>query len=249
MRSVAAMEWLLARFAGKRQAAAMMGDLLEQREQRGAWWFWRAAAGVMLAVAWRPVLGFVGAFYVCNWSQSALQMRTFGIHAEHHPEVLWTPTLMTASVVGSTMWFMFVYAGIRYGLRDHVTRLSLGIAALATTLIFGWWQPLVLALCAIACIGLIATAAISRGYRRASLVVTAVELSGIIALLAFTSLGSLYQSHVYSGPIGDREWRAHPSIVWVWFAVWPLTTFAMASTCAWIHERLMGGDSRTVIAD
>lgn len=249
MRSVRIAEWMLARFAGKQHAAAMMGDLLEQREQKGAWWFWWSLAGILLAVTWRPVLGYVGAFYVCAWAQSALQLRTFGVHAEHHAQVLWTPTLIIAGAIGSTMWFTFVYAGVRYSLRDRVTRLSLGIAVLATTLIFGWWQSFVLAGCVIAFIGVVGVFVMSRSYRRASLVVMAVGAGNVIAFIAWGILASLYQKHVCPGPLSGRDLRTHPSILWVWFALQPLTTLSMAWACAWMHERLMRNEDRTVIAD
>ena len=249
MRSVAAMEWLLARFAGKRRAAAMMGDLLEQREQRGTWWFWRAVAGVMLAVAWRPVLGFVGALYVCNWSYNALQLRTFGVHAEHRPGVLWSPTLIIVAAASSMMWFVFVYAGIRYGLRARLTQIALATAGVATAIIFGWWQPVMLAACIAAGAVIVIASCMSRERRRAAIALLCTVCVGFVTGLTAMYLEAKYQSFVHPGPMGDREWREHASIAWVAFCLLVAMNCAIAAACSWMHRRLIVGKVQTEIAD
>src|ERR1700744_2738260 len=92
MRSVAGGEWMLARYAGEQRAGTIMGDLREQRDERGEWWFWRSFAGVLIAVAWRPALGFVVAFCVAGWAWNELMSRQIGM--------IVTPELTIATFTG-----------------------------------------------------------------------------------------------------------------------------------------------------
>lgn len=188
MRSIAAMEWLLARFGGKQRAAAMLGDLFEQRAQKGEWWFWRSYAGVLAAGAWRPVVGFVSAFYVANWALNGMVHRQIG---------RWeTPALMIITFLGYIAWFIALYAGVRYGLRDMSAQLATALAAVSTAVMFllrypaAPWIGLALALC------LLISSFISSGRRRASAVFLGAGAVIFAAYQAAALLEMVYQERI-----------------------------------------------------
>lgn len=234
-------EWALARFAGRQRAAAMLGDLLEQRVQKSAWWFWRSYSGMLIAVAWRPVLGFVGAFYVANWALNGMAHRQFG---------MWeTPDLVAVTFLGYTAWFVALYAGVRYGLRDASAQLAAALAIVSTTVMFflrypaATWIGLALALC------LLIASFILSGRRRAAMVFSATAVVFVVAYYAAAFLEHFYQLRIlHLRTLGSREWEEHPSLGYVLYIAMLLGQVATACVCAWMHRRL-AQKAGTAIAD
>jgi hypothetical protein len=62
MRDACVAEWLLAKLTTRESVVAIVGDLVEQRDERGTLWFWASVAGTSLSLVWRPVCGFVAAY-------------------------------------------------------------------------------------------------------------------------------------------------------------------------------------------
>lgn len=242
MRSVAAMELVLARFAGKRRAAAMMGDLLEQREQKGEWWFWRSFVGVLLAVAWRPLVGLVGAFYVTNWALNGMMSRQIG---------MWqTPDLETITFLGMVAWFVVVYAGVRYGVRDGLVQLAAALAAVSTGVMFflryaaAPWIGLILALC------LLIASCIPSGRRRAAAVFLVTGAVFIAGYYGAALLDMVYQQQIlHLRMIGSRELEEHPSIGAVFVGAMLLGQIVTAYICGWMHRQLIQRRSKEIATD
>jgi hypothetical protein len=238
MRSVAVAEWVLARFAGEQRAAAMLGDLLEQRQQRSERWFWRSLAGVLLAVAWRPVLGFVGAFYVANWALRGMMPRGFVGSAPH--DFIWLPVLDATIFVGSFAWFVVVYAGIRYGVRDTLMQLAGALAVLATAVAFSWhYGPLLVAFAALTLAVVIASAAVRRR-RGAAAAFLGTGLIYLASLYLTALLASFYQRRVlHLRIIGSVELQEHRSISYVVLFLMVMGQAVMAWACAKMHRSLI----------
>lgn len=236
MRSVAVAEWVLARYAEKQRASAMMGDLLEQRERKGAWWFWRAYAGVLLAAAWRPLLAFVAAVFAAAQAWNWLMNRQIGIW---QTPVLQAELLVT-TFLGVSGWFVTVYSGVRYGVRDVLTQLAAVIALLSSTaMLFCRDERALLGWGGAALVVIVASAVIQKTRRVAiPFVVTSAAWSIAFLLMAF--VGSMYTRYaLHLRLLGDKELRDHPSIGYVDAAVLLIGEAVAAWLCKEMHRRLI----------
>ena len=126
-------ERVLAWFVGRVRAASVMGDLAEARGERGARWFWLSYADILFAAAWRPVAAFVAvsAGYWCGgrYLVGGVVLSRGGSVAARFVEAV--------AMVGAFAAFVFLFAAIRYGLNDRMTRLALGFAV--TGQVAGWF--------------------------------------------------------------------------------------------------------------
>jgi hypothetical protein len=127
-------------------------------------------------------------------------------------------------VAGSFLWFIFVYAAIRGGVRDRLAQLALALAGLITAMVYCWWQPAVLAVCAILSICLVSASVVSREQRRAALVLLVVMMAGFGDLVLTLGLPALYQHLDFAGPMGDAEMQKHPAALWTAFCMLFLMT-------------------------
>jgi hypothetical protein len=225
-------EWIVCRCISKERAASIAGDLIEIKIKKGDTWFWLSLAGIVVSLVWRRFLAFLAALYAGGWAMSALQMAVFGIHSEHPvQEIPWVPWFSLLLGVGSILWAVLLYGAIRYGLADQTTQLTLALTALVTTVVGFWWQPVVLATCIAASI-LVAVISISVRERRTATVPLMAAIAagvGTAIVLRFLDLRRL----VYTGLIGDRELRMHPSIAWIDFC--SVLTVLWMITAAFSH--------------
>lgn len=214
----------------------MVGDLVEIGERKGRLWFWLSLAGVVFSAAWRRPLAFIAAFYAGMWAVAGLQMAIVGIHAQHRPpEYPWVPIFMALAMVGSALWAMSFYAAIRYGLQDRASQIAFAWTGLFTTVIYLWWQPVILGVCIAAALFL-AAVCLSNGERRRSLLVVAVSVAALLGAETLTAfIGSRYQHFLLPGPWGTREFQEHPSADWVYGCM--LVSSFLAATAVWSHMR------------
>jgi hypothetical protein len=138
MRSTAFAEWLLRQFTDEKRAASMVGDLAEESSEKGSAWFWRSYTGVLTSFAWRPVVAFVlaatAAWFGGSYYPGAGFYFPISIYAHHGLAEAWLLMVVTA---GASSAFIFLFAAIRYGLNDRMTRLALGFAVLGS--VAGWF--------------------------------------------------------------------------------------------------------------
>jgi hypothetical protein len=236
----AAAEWILRRCTSQDRAASIVGDLVELKAQKGAFWFWLSLMGVTLSLVWQRPLAFIAALYTGTWAFSAFQMAIWGVHAQHRPgEYFWMPVFSVLTGFGSMLWAVLLYSAIRYGLNDRVTQLTFALTGLVTAVIYLWWQPVVLAICIVVSICVISASILTQKYRRA-IIVPFVTFAVSMAASIVAGLIDLQSRHIiYPDPIGDRELRAHPSIVWVDFACLLMVAWMTTTAFSRTHNYLL----------
>jgi len=243
MRSEFVAEWILARLTTRSRAASIVGDLLENRSEKGTLWFWRSFAGIVLAVAWRRPFAFVAAFFLGLHALGALQMPIYSMYAAHRPPEAWMPVFWVLISIGILLWMAAPYVAIRFGLRDSFAQLALVFGGLVTVIIFYWWIPAVLVPCIVLASSLATASMFSAQRRRALLalaVATAFGFGG--GLLAFY-LAGLYQKHLYPGPVAEINSRV---INW---GVPLLATWILTTGCSSAHHLFLRHDPGQPEAD
>jgi hypothetical protein len=240
MRSASIADWILRRVAGKEQAASMVGDLVEISQHKGIAWFWLCVSRVVLSFVWRPVLGFIASFYAFTWLLHSLDMTVRGMHAQHRPPELWMPFFEILTPASAFAAISFVYSAFRFGLRDPLAQFSLAIGGLSIAICCYWWQPEILAACILLALAFAGISLRNRIRRRAFIAFLCVCAVGIAGGFLALYLESRYQHFVYPGPVGDRELRQHPSILWAGFLAYVLVNLIVTSTCFRLHRWVLG---------
>jgi hypothetical protein len=132
MRSASIAEWIVRRCTSQKRAAAIVGDLLELKPQKGNRWFWFSLTRVVISLGWRRPLAFVTAFSFGAWACSGLTATaSMGIRAQLSHQIPW---MNLSFVFVYILWFVWVYAVIRYGLQDRVAHLALALAGPITAI-------------------------------------------------------------------------------------------------------------------
>lgn len=219
----------------------MVGDLVELEPQKGLLWFWLSLVRVVISLAWRRSLAFIVAPYAGLWILGKLTAALQDAYMRHAPPGTWgvPGNLHSLPIVGGFLWMMLLYTAIRYGVRDRVTQFVLGLAGMIAAVIYGWGQPIALAVCIALGICVLAALAIGRGYRKAAMVLFVAGVTGFSSLTLSMFLAIRYQRHIYPGLLGSRELREHPSIGWVSFGLLMMTGWMITTACARMHHWLM----------
>jgi hypothetical protein len=239
MHNPAITEWIVARFTSRERAVSIVGDLVELKPQKGIFWFWLSLARIVFALAWRRLVAFIAAFYAGAWAFSGFQIAIWGVYAQHRPEEFWMPVFGALAGIGAFLWVVFMYAAIRYGLLDRLTQAALALTGLITTIIYYWWQPIILGICIALTVFSVSISGLSRERRRAGLVLFVALLTGIVSWLSTLYLAAQYQHLVYPGPMGDQEVHEHPSVLWVGFFAQLITVWITMMVCSRMHRRLL----------
>lgn len=256
MRSASIAEWVVGRFTSKKRATSVVGDLVELEPQKGLLWFWASMAGVVLSLSWRSILGLVAAYYVRGWAFGRLGLAYFGKYGPDRPPehlwrptiallslfgTLWTPVIALLTFFGSLLWMALVYVAIRYGLQDRVTRLALAWTGLITTVVFYWWQPVILYVCLALSICVAAISILKTEYRKAALIllVTVATGFGSFVLATYWSMRYARMVNFVSGPMGKMEWQDHASVRWMLVIMSFIVTWIATTACSRMHYWLL----------
>jgi len=242
MRNALWAEWIIARFADRNRAAAIVGDLLETATQRGTLWFCLSVAEVVLSLTWRRTVAFVAAFYVGLFWQREFIILMF-IRAGHPGPRLnpWDPWEPLFSVVwfGAVLWMAAAYAAIRYGLRDKFVQVTLGFCGLITIEMCYWRIPVVTAACVALALSILAASVRSARRSRALVALTAALVFGFGGgLLSFYLRAALENLLHFSLARSDLD-RTIVNVGFWFLAAWITTT-----ACARMHGRLLRRDQR-----
>jgi hypothetical protein len=214
----------------------MVGDLLEIEKEKGKLWFWLSVTGVALSLLWRRPLAFVAALYAGSWTLSWFEMATIGVNTLHRPpEYPWMPVFNVLILVGSTLCGVSLYAVIRYGVQERISQIAIVWTALVASVIYFWWQPIVLTLFIGAALCLVVASMWTSKRRMESMVVLVAVAIGCAARFLFMIPAALYQRFLYRGPWGDKEVREHPSFSWMTFCMIILSFWV--ATWAWSRMR------------
>jgi hypothetical protein len=237
MRAVRLAEWILQLLEGRKKAATIVVDLIEEREQQTAIGFWISFIGVAVSLAWKRVLGLFIAFYAGAWAFTGFQAELFGINSLHHPPEIWQSAIDQAIRVAAVLWIVSMYSAVRYGLRDRMAQLFLSLTAIMTLVVYYWWQPGILATAALLVI-LLLTISIRTPARRKTLFALPVIWAASFAGFSFIGyLNTLYFKIICSpGLVGSRELHAHASIAWVEFAGDFMLALIITYTCTRMHS-------------
>jgi hypothetical protein len=241
MHSSSIAEWIVARFTDKQRAVSMVGDLVELEPQKGPLWFWLSLIRVVISLAWRRSLAFIVASYAGLWMLGKLAAVLQNSYLRHAPPGTWgvPGDLQLLPIVGAFLWMLLLYTAIRYGVRDRLTQLVLALAGMITAVVYGWGQPIALAIGIALGVCVLAALAIGREYRRAVMVLLVAWLTGSGSWMLAMFLASKYQHHVHPGLLGDREMREHPSIGRVSLGLLMMTGWMITTACSRMHNWLM----------
>jgi hypothetical protein len=196
MRKLQPGEWLLACFAGRVRAAAIMGDLTEMAGTRGRLWFAADYVSTLLSLTWRIVLALfvadVAREFIFNLAHLYFRVAPQAWRSADASRLLPSMGPLLACIL-STLWFVLPFAAVRYGLRDRFVRLTL-ILALGTTVAF-LAIPWVSVCFAIATLGIAIGAWCSKSWRAPVEVLAGTTAAGLGTFLAAASVRSLLHFH------------------------------------------------------
>lgn len=144
MRRAEAAERLLALFTTPEHAAAVVGDLLEMHG--GGARFWRAVLGATGGQARRFGLGLLGAalvecfwLYTMKWHWTGPDWAPYAADQQGHIQL--NPTYVASIVSWTLLAVAAVFAAIRFGVRDAISRLAIALALFGGLGLFFWWAP------------------------------------------------------------------------------------------------------------
>jgi hypothetical protein len=227
MRSERIAERVLALFVGRVKAASVVGDLAEVRGERGARWFWWSYADILLAASWRPVVAFVvvaaGYWYGGRYLVGGAWLSRGGSVGEQFVGV--------TAMVGALSAFVFLYAALRYGLGDRLTRLALGFAVTGQVAGFFFFVNGMAAMAAAAYVVLCGTALLSASGRRA--------LGAIAGLCVAFDLVERVGLRIFRW-VPDHGWLNVNSGQWQWWAWVTVCYVGGLAVCAWLCARAHG---------
>jgi hypothetical protein len=146
MRNALGAEWIIARLTDRNRAAAIIGDLLESVGEEKTFAFWLSVTGIVLSLSWRPITGFVAAFF-CGYFLQTLSWHVYhpmgGISPAHDPSHL--PLFNALALLIESLWIIAPYALVRYGFREKFAQLAVALWVPVTALFWSWWIPSVAA--------------------------------------------------------------------------------------------------------
>lgn len=226
-------EQLLALIAGSNRAAAMYGDLVELRHERGKLWFWGAYLRTLAVYGWKiPV-----ALLVAD-AMRELVFDLFHLYISVTPASWRTPSAPLVlgdmgpllACVMSTLWFVLPYSVVVYGVRDRVVRLTFAVSV-GTTIAFLFvpWLSFVAAMLTV----LLTCAALSSPAWRGATVVLLIMLGSGVLMFGASIAGPVFlQSHNLADASTAAQLRN---------LGFGLVLIGLAIVCILLHHRLGNG--------
>lgn len=233
-------EWLLALFAGRDRAAAIMGDMTEMAFTRGKLYFWTAYIRSVGTFTWRIVLALAAAM-----AGRQILVNSFHDYMGYTPAAWrdakgsWLDILnycgpLLASIA-STLWFILLFAAVRYGRRDRFVRLTFAVAV-GTTLAF-LCIPGASLLCAAATFALAVVAFASPIWRKPLAALLCTGAAGFLALVAVNAIDSALLSHY------PTLWTSHFFRHYGAMLIFRSSLLIVAIVCARMHKLLLAKPS------
>lgn len=235
MHSASIAEWMVSRWTGKGNAASIVGDLVEMKQQKGNLWFWLSVAGVVLSLSWRQHAASIAAFIAAYWTVVALNGWTKPpFMPDTHHLSLWQWAFCMA-VVGCLLgWMAVVYTVIRYGISDELTQFALVWTGITTAVCCGWRQPIVSMLCIFLILCTIAACIAWAKWRRAALTLFVSMFAGLACFSLSGFIVSWYHYYLFRH---FGIWMAYYCFLGVVYSTSFFSTYAAAMVCSWMHDR------------
>lgn len=225
MRSVRLAELAIRLFTSRERAAALMGDLLETRSQRGAVWFWFSIARVMFSLGWR-LLGGVAAAWFMGMAWLNILQKPISVSAPHVLPAVWERMFLGIDGVGILLWFIAPYAFFRFGFRDRFTALANLFAWSITSGLYFWWIPGMIVVCSCVVVAGCIWALISREWRRAFVSLVCTTAGSLVAGLGLLYVEGIWQMRVYGPLVAEM----HSPVPGMFVDAFVLATCAICST-------------------
>jgi hypothetical protein len=236
MRSAWIAEWIVARFTDRKRAAAIVGDLVEVKAEKGAAWFWYAIAQVLLSLAWRRSVATIAAVYLGNRISDLLFFRLIQVHPRHPRPDLWVPI---ATWLILPLGTALPYAAIRYGRRDGLTRFAFAAMALVTAVIYFWWLPAIPVMCATLGTGVVGVSLCNREWRRGAAVACAASVAGLIGFILIGIFFAVLEFVLYPSLWGAGKEFSHPWLMWLPLLLPLGAAWTTTAACSYLHRRFL----------
>jgi hypothetical protein len=138
-----AAEWILRRVMSRARASELVGDRLESRPEEGRLSFWLGIGWLVVVFSWRSVAGvlagsivgvvFSWAVFAYTWTH--LYLLGFQVSSPLNGAYFYYLS------IALLLWTASIYALVRFGFRDALTRISLLGAVLSTAAQCIFWIP------------------------------------------------------------------------------------------------------------
>lgn len=204
MRNVRLAELVIRLFTSRKRAAALMGDLLEARSQRGSVWFWFSIVRVIFSLGWR-LFGGVGMSYFMGLCWLDILEKPSSMYAPHLVPAPWDGVFIAISGIGMILWFVAPYAFLRFGFRDRLAAVSCFFAWAVSLGVYFWWVPEVVVVCLVAVVGGSIWALTSPEWRRAFVALVCATAGSLVAALGVMYLEGIWQMRVYPNAAGIKS--------------------------------------------
>jgi hypothetical protein len=242
MRTASTAEWILCRVTTKERAASMVGDLVEIEKQKGLLWFWLSIARIALSLYWRRPLAFVAAVYAQLWIFNRFSVEIWGIDSPHRMAYS-TSFCRAINGAGIILWIVLSYAAIRYGFRDRLTQLAMGLTGVVTLFIYFWWLPVAAAICAVLFGLIVVVSVLNRDRRNAAMVLLVTVPVGLAGGLLVMFLGSACPLIFYLIPKGDGRLQEFIYVYYMAFLVFFMTPWVTTAACSRMHNWMIRSQS------
>jgi hypothetical protein len=225
-------ESLLALFAGRARAAAIVGDLTEMAAVRGRLWFTAAYLRTLFSLTWRILLALV----VATISRQII-VNSSHIYISHTIAAWYTSNNPLHSMGGvlycmmTTFWFVLPFAAVRYGMRDRFVQLTFAVAV-GTTLAFFVvaWASL---LCVAATIALAAVVFTSSPWRKPLAVLLCTVAALFLTIPPVNAVDTVIFSYDPAGSVGRTFHHYGPMVAFRG------SLLVVAFVCSRMHTRLL----------
>jgi hypothetical protein len=238
MRREAMAERLLALFVGRVKAASVLGDLAEERGERGARWFWWSYADILFAAAWRPVAA-IGVAFATIWYGGRYVAGPNGMVGYTPVEyIAFSRASWLADVVsiGAISTFLFAYSWVRFGSQDRMARLALGFAVTGVMVAWFSFVPVVPWMAAAAYVILCGVALASRKGRRS---LAAIGAACAVVVVVADRFGTwLMMNSLRNHWFKPASWTG----IYLWLAIFYFVGLGTSAfVCARMHREVAGG--------
>lgn len=228
-------ESLLRVVADRNRAIAIAGDLLETYSHTGSLSFWFALTRVLLALAWRPTAAFTAAI-LAGFSVSVVLLLAVSRHLwsgqVHEPTLVFHA--MRYADISMPLCVLTVFSCVRFGLRDHLWRISAAYANVTAAFVYSVWVPHVQIVLYVALAVTIVLSLSTDASRRASGVIAAALVTGLLTKFAVERTTHTVVLHHW-GPQWLLAW-------YLFFALYFFVPAAEVITCSLLRQRAFSED-------
>ncbi len=238
-------EWMLRRVVDRQRASEIVGDQLETRAGAPtvgeSLRFWASIVWVCVVFSWRtPVATLLAAVAgILAWWPFAITGSRLHLSEQLHSPQVAAVAFLSLSI-SMLLWAEAVFSAVRFGVRDELTKLSLGASLLGSfAACCLWWLPHGAVILRVGVAALILFQMTSAGRRRALAIWLPVVL-GTWFVARFLLTSAFANFHV-----GPRKLGLYTTLyLYVSVGSVPLL---LAFTSVYLHRRLLG-EAKSVVS-